>query len=242
QYYGLTKTNSVTVSGLNACQAYRIRVRAYQTVNGKNYWGKLWVATTYATRAKIVSNFRSTGSNNSVIYLAWTATPNATGYKVYMYDTTKKAYVLYKNISGAKNTTLSVTNLKNNTKYQFKIYAYLTYGGKTYNGFCSNALTASTKYNMVTANSAVSNSTKKITVKWNKALYTCSGYEVMWSTTSNFSSNFLSVYVKGQNSLSTTLTTAQSGKYYYVRVRAYKEANSKKTYCSWSKVMKVKVK
>ena len=95
---------------------------------------------------------------------------------------------------------------------------------------------------MVTISSIASSSTKRITVKWNKAYYSCTGYEVMWSTTSNFSSNFLSVYVKGQGTTSTTLKTSQSGKYYYVRIRPYKESNGKKTYCSWSAVKKIKVK
>ena len=95
---------------------------------------------------------------------------------------------------------------------------------------------------MVTMNSVTSPSKKRITVKWNKAWFSCTGYEVMWSTTSNFSSNFLSVYVKGQSTLSTTLKTAQSGRNYYVRVRAYTEKNNKKTYGSWSAVKTVKVK
>ncbi|MCH5320827.1 MAG: fibronectin type III domain-containing protein [Eubacterium sp.] len=241
-YCGITSGTTYTIKGLTSCTGYKIRVKAYKTVSGKNYYSNIWAGTSYATRAVRVSNFRTTGSNNAAIYLAWNKTSGATGYRVYIYDTAQKKDVLYKTITGAGNTTLTVPNLKNNTKYQFKIYAYLTYEGKTYNGYCSNALSASTKYNMVTVNSAASNSTKKITVKWNKAYYACTGYEVMWSTTSNFSSNFLSVYVNGQNTLSTTLTTAQSGKYYYVRVRAYKTENSKKTYGSWSTVKTVKVK
>lgn len=241
--YASTTTNKISVKGLNSFQEYTFRVKAYQNKSGKTYLGKYWVGVTYATRASKISNFRTTGSNNSTIYLAWNANSKATGYKVYMYDTAKKKDVLYKDIKGAKNTTLSVTGLKNNTKYQFKIYAYITTSGKTYNSYCSNVLNASTKYNMVTVNNVASNASKRITVKWNKAWYACSGYEVMWSTTKNFSSNYLSVYVNGQNSTSTTLKTAQSGKTYYVRVRAYKtDKNNKRTYCSWSSTKAIKVK
>ncbi|MCD7796290.1 MAG: hypothetical protein LUG95_01305 [Clostridiales bacterium] len=64
------------------------------------------------------------------------------------------------------------------------------------------------------------------------------GYQVMWSTTKNFKSNFLSVKVKGASQKKKTLTTAQSNKNYYVRVRAYKTKNGKTTYYSWSKTKK----
>lgn len=241
-FYSTTKSTKITVSGLATCKGYKIRVKAYKTVSGKNYYSNSWTEISYATRASNNLNFRATGANNSAVYLAWNKCSNATGYKVYIYDTAKKKYVLYKDIKGAGTTTLKVTNLKNNTKYQFKIYAYITYNGKTVNGFCSNAISAATKNNMITVNSIASNSSKRITVKWNKAWFACDGYEVMWSTTSNFSSNFLSVYVSKQSSTSTTLKTAQSRRYYYVRVRAYKTVNSKKTYGSWSAVKKVWVK
>lgn len=240
--YGSTTSNKISVKGLNSFQEYTFRVKAYQKKSGKTLLGKYWVGVTYGTRAAKISNFRSTGSNNSVIYLAWNKNARATGYKVFKYDTAKKSYVLYKDIKGANNTKLSVTGLKNNTKYQFKIYAYYKGSNGTYNGYCSSAISASTKFNMVTVNSIASKSSKRITVKWNKAWYSCTGYEVMWSTSKNFSSNFLSVYVKGQNTLSTTLKTAQSGRNYYVRVRVYTEKNNKKTYGSWSAVKTVKVK
>lgn len=241
-YYGKTTKTTYTVSGLASCKGYKIRVKAYKAVSGKNYFCKNWAEVSYATRATRVSKFRATGSNNSAIYLAWNKKSGATGYNVYKYDKSKKKYLLYKTVKGSNNTTLKVSGLKNNTKYQFKIYAYLTYNGKTYNGYCSNAISYSTKYNMVTINKVSSSKSKQITVKWNKPWYACSGYQVMWSTTRNFSSNYKSVYVSGQKNLSTTLKTAQSKKYYYVRVRAYKTVNSKKTYCSWSGVKKIRVK
>ena len=240
--YGSTTSNKISVKGLNSFQEYTFRVKAYKKVSGTTYYGKYWVGVTYGTRAARISNFRATGSNNGTIYLAWNKNARATGYKVFKYDTAKKSYVLYKDIKGANNTKLSVTGLKNNTKYQFKIYAY--YKGKTatYNGYCSNAISASTKLNMVTMNSVTSKSSKRITVNWNKAWYSCTGYQVMWSTAKNFSTNCQSVYVKGQSTLSTTLKTAQSGRNYYVRTRVYTEKNNKKTYGSWSAVKTVKVK
>ncbi len=240
--YATTKTNKISITGLNSFQEYTFRVKAYKSLSGKNYYGKYWVGVTYGTRAKRISGFKATGSNNSAVYLAWNKNARATGYRIYKYDPKTKKDTLYKDIKGANNTTLKVSGLKNNTKYYFKIQAYYTVNGRTYLSYRTNAITTATKYNMVTLNSAKSNSKKKITVKWNKAIYDCSGYQVMWSTTKNFSSNYLTVNVNGRNNLSTTLNTAQSGKRYYVRVRAYKTVNGKKTYCSWSGVKSVVVK
>lgn len=240
--YATTKANKISVTGLNSFQEYTFRVKAYQTKSNNTIWGKYWVGVTYGTRAPRISGFRATGSNNSAVYLAWNKNARATGYRIYKYDPKTKKDTLYKDIKGANNTTFKVSGLKNNTKYYFKIQAYYTVNGRTYLSYRTNQITTATKYNMVTLNSAKSNSKKRITVKWNKALYNCSGYQVMWSTTKNFSSNYLTVNVSGQNTLSTTLKTSQSGKRYYVRVRAYKTVNGKKTYCSWSGVKSVVVK
>ena len=240
--YATTQSNKISVKGLTSFQEYTFRVKAYKNLSGKTYYGKYWVGVTYGTRAPRISGFKATGSNNSAVYLAWNKNARATGYRIYKYDPKTKKDTLYKDIKGANNTTLKVSGLKNNTKYYFKIQAYYTVNGRTYLSYRTNAITTATKYNMVTLNSAKSNSKKKITVKWNKAIYDGSGYQVMWSTTKNFSSNYLTVNVNGRNSLSTTLNTAQSGKRYYVRVRAYKTVNGKKTYCSWSGVKSVVVK
>ncbi len=240
--YASTSGNKITVKKLSNATAYKFRVKAYKKSNGTTYYGKYWKGIEYATKPSKVSNFRATGSNNSAVYLAWNKNTKASGYKLFQYDTSKKKYVMIKDIKGSKNTTFKVAKLKNNTSYKFKIQAYSNIAGKTYYSDYSSIVTRATKKNMVTPKSAVSNSAKRITVKWNKAPYACSGYEVMWSTNSNFKNNFLSVYVNGQNKLSTTLKTSQSKKNYYVRVRAYKTVNGKKQYCSWSSTLKVKVK
>ena len=111
----------------------------------------------------------------------------------------------------------------------------------TFVGTKSKAKKIKTKNKQVTLRSAKSKKKKKITVKWKKKSGV-SGYQVMWSTSSNFKKNFLSRKISGSSKTSTTLTTAKSKKKYYVRVRAYKKRGKKYTYYSWSKTIKVKVK
>ena len=67
------------------------------------------------------------------------------------------------------------------------------------------------------------------------------GYQVMWSTYSDFSQNYLTKSVSSKY-LSTTLTTAKSKKTYYVKVRAYRTISGKKVYSPWSSKKTLKTK
>ncbi|MCM1114572.1 MAG: fibronectin type III domain-containing protein [Clostridium sp.] len=64
------------------------------------------------------------------------------------------------------------------------------------------------------------------------------GYQIMYSTTSDYKSN-KSIYVSS-STLSKTLTGLNSNKTYYVKVRAYKTKNGKKVYGFWSATKSVK--
>jgi hypothetical protein len=135
-----------------------------------------------------------------------------------------------------------ITDLKSNATYKFKVKAYKdAKEGVTLTGENSSAYTAYTKPEVAKIKSATSSSTKKIKVKWNK-VNSVTGYQVMWSTTKDFSSNYKSEYVTSASTVSKTVTTAKSNKKYYVRVRSYKTRDGKKIYSSWSDTLSVKTK
>ena len=46
--------------------------------------------------------------------------------------------------------------------------------------------------------------------------------------------------VKDAKKVTTTIKKLKSKKYYYVRIRSYKELNGKKYYSEWSKIKKAK--
>ncbi len=98
-------------------------------------------------------------------------------------------------------------------------------------------------YNVIpktqSVSSVKSSSYKTMKVSWKKDS-TVSGYQIQWSTSKKFSSNKKTVTVSKKNT-SKTIKTAQSGRKYYVRVRAYKTIDGKKVYGSWSKTKSVKV-
>ena len=95
----------------------------------------------------------------------------------------------------------------------------------------SNYLKTSTTPKQGNIKSVKSKSKKKITVSYSSRA--CTGYEIQWSTTKDFSSNYKSVRV-GSSTTTKTITTAQSRKAYFVRVRSYVKAGGVTSYGKWS--------
>lgn len=94
-----------------------------------------------------------------------------------------------------------------------------------------------------TAVTLKSSKKKQMTVKWKK-IGNSNGYEIQYSTSSKFAKKQTkTVTVKGQKSVSKTISKLKSKKKYYVRVRAYKDqGNGEKFYSTWSKTKSIKVK
>lgn len=89
---------------------------------------------------------------------------------------------------------------------------------------------------------SVKNSSKgKITVTWNKLSYV-NGYQIQYSTTSDFKSgtNKL-VKVKGASNTSKVISGLTKNKTYYVRIRTYKSIYGKYVYSNWSAKKTVKI-
>lgn len=236
---GTTTSTSYTVSSLASASNYSFRVRAYKTVNGTKYYGAYSSALVSATTPDKVTGLSTSARSTNYVTLKWTKQAGATRYRVYKYNSSTGKYALYKEVT---TNTCKVTGLKANTTYKFKVRAYKdAKEGITLTGAYSAVYTTYTKPTAPTIKSAVSSSKKKITVKWNK-VSSVTGYQVMWSTTKNFTSNYKSVNVTKASTVSKVITTAQSKKTYYVRVRAYTTRNGQKIYSPWSKTLSLKTK
>lgn len=236
---GTYTANSGTVSGLMPGCYNPVRVAAYTTVAGKNYIGGYCDYIKVKTLIGAV-NPKVSAYANSYITLTWDKQDASNGYEVYKYNSSSKKYELYKTITNANTNTCKVTGLSANKKYYFRVRTYQNDNGKkTYASFGST-VSQYTSVAKPSLKSAKSSSKKKIKASWAK-VSGASGYQVMWSTYSNFSSNYKTKSVTSKY-LSKTVTTAQSKKYYYVRVRAYKTVSGKKVYSPWSSTKKVKTK
>lgn len=230
---------SAQISGLLPGSVNYVHIAAYASSNGKTYIGNYNTAVKIETTVGAI-NPRVSAYANNFVTLTWNKQTAANGYEVFKYDASSKKYVLYKNITNPNTNTCKVTGLASNKKYDFKVRAYqIDDSEKTYAPFGAVV----SQYTSITnpkLNSAKSTSKKKIKASWSK-VGGASGYQVMWSTYKNFSKNYKTKSVKAKYS-SKTVTTAQSKKTYYVRVRAYKTVNGKKVYSPWSNTKKVKTK
>ncbi|WP_294823593.1 GH25 family lysozyme [uncultured Eubacterium sp.] len=230
---------SAQISGLLPGSVNYVHIAAYASSNGKTYIGNYNTAVKIETTVGAI-NPRVSAYANNFVTLTWNKQTAANGYEVFKYDASSKKYVLYKNITNPNTNTCKVTGLASNKKYDFKVRAYqIDDSEKTYAPFGA-VVSQYTSIAKPKLNSAKSTSKKKIKASWSK-VSGASGYQVMWSTYKNFSKNYKTKSVKAKYS-SKTVTTAQSKKTYYARVRAYKTINGKKVYSPWSSTKKVKTK
>jgi hypothetical protein len=86
--------------------------------------------------------------------------------------------------------------------------------------------------------SSVSAKSKGFTVKWNKQSNQTTGYQIQYSTRSDFS-NAATIYGGNANTTSKTITGRAGNTRYYVRIRTYKNIGGKYFYSSWSSAKSV---
>lgn len=192
------------------------------------------VPTTFApVSAAKVTNLKAKSKTNTIITFTWEKQDGVDYYNVYKYDSSTDSYIHIASTEGNVNK-IKISKLPEGTYFRFKVTAVAN--GKE--GLRSGPCKVVTNPRKVQTKLAKSNKKKKITFKWKKT--TCTGYQYQWSTSKNFKKNYLTKTTKKTN---VTISTSQSKKTYYVRVRAYKtHSNGTKYYGKWSTVKKVKVK
>ena len=143
EYYKSTNNTKLEIKKLSSAKEYKIKVRAYKKVKGKEYYGKYSsVKKEITTPAKVKNLAKKSVSTNS-IKISWNKVSRATGYKVYLYNSSKKKYEYYGKTS---NTTMTIKKLKSSKQYKIKVRAYKTYNKNQYFGSYSSILKVTTKY------------------------------------------------------------------------------------------------
>ena len=113
------------------------------------------------------SSFKASTVTNNSVKLTWNKVPDAQGYVIYKYNTTKKAW------ERVAKTTLNVdsytvTGLSGGVKYTFAINAYITAIGTEVLSLEYPTTTATTLFPTVTGFKVASSSTNAIKMTWNK--------------------------------------------------------------------------
>ena len=142
KYYGKTNKTSMKIKNLKAGTKYKVRVRAYKSVNGTQYLGEYSETLKTTTTPKKVTNLKLKSKSKNSIKLSWKKSSGATGYKVYVYNTKTKKYKYYGKIN---KTSITIKKLKSGKSYKIKVRPYKTVEGKQYLGDYSNILKVTTK-------------------------------------------------------------------------------------------------
>ena len=179
---------------------------------------------------------KSASQTTSSVKLSWSAVPGASGYTVYRYSPSKKAYVKAGTTEG---TSLTVSKLYVGTKYTFRVVSYgKTTAGKVYDSDVYALLKTATK-------TKTPELTKVTTTKGKAYVYHSdvsgeTGYTVYYSTKKD--SGFKKYANFKADTTRCDITGLTSGKTYYFKVRTYIKTDSGYVYSAWSAVKSVKIK
>ena len=161
-----TANTYYTVTSLQASRKDTYKVRAFSKTTSGTVYGNN-VSYTASTCPAAVSTFRQKSTTTTGYTLYWNSVQNATGYRIYRYDTRQKAYV---KLADTKNTYYKISSLKAGQSAKYKVRAYTTTPSGSVFG-------ATVTYTASTCPAAVSSIKQQST--------TTTGYTLYWSKVAN---------------------------------------------------------
>ena len=128
-YQGETKNTYFKVSGLNPASVYKLKVRAYISINNSKKYGTYSDVLTVGTGPNKVTGLKIKNATTNSLELKWDGVKEATGYAVYVYRESYQSFVLHKTTT---STSISITGLRAAKFYKMYVKAYSTLNGKKY--------------------------------------------------------------------------------------------------------------
>lgn len=164
-------------------------------------------------------------SKKTSLRLKWTKASGITGYKIYVYDASKKAYVRKKTITNPNTTIDTITGLKPGVTYHFKITTFNRINGVDYISYLSD----STLFAMtVPADSKivqVCGENHSAAIRWKK-ITGADGY-IIYRYNKKTKKYVRIAKVKGNSKFTYTNKKLKKSKTYSYKVKAYKTLNGK---------------
>lgn len=179
-----------------------------------------------ATNPAKVNNLKVSKTTASSVTLSWSKASGAQKYAVYTYNASSKKYT---KVGTSSTNSFTVKSLKPYTVYYFAVRAYKTVNGKNVYGEISKKVKAQTRLSLDIAKLSITTGGKsgQLKLTWTK-LSGVTGYVVYRSTSGKSGTYKKIATVKGSNTY--TDKKLHSSKNYYYLVRAYKNADGKRTY------------
>ncbi|MBQ7295294.1 MAG: fibronectin type III domain-containing protein [Clostridia bacterium] len=177
-------------------------------------------------------------SGKNSIKLTWQKVENATGYRVYRYDTSKSQWV---KLTSTKSLSYTANKLSEGTKYKFYVRAYTKLSDGTVIWSSSKVKREFSTTPPTPKNFAVSSKEKNtVSLSWDY-IDCADGYTVLYATSKNGKYKKLTG-TDNNNMTSFNVKGLKSGKTYYFKVRAYTEAYPENIRSSYTAVKSIKIK
>ncbi len=223
-----------TISSLKSGQSYFFKIRAYKTENGSNLYGAFGSVKRITTLPGSTSFTRTTSREGKII-LEWKAAEGADGYEIsYSQSSSFKSFkrIFVKDTELLRKT---FKTLESGKLWYFRIRSYTLVGTTRVYGSYSKTVSARAVPVTVTV-TGINGSEGAIEIFWKK-VQDCDGYEISYSTRSNFSDN-KSLIVNGSEKTSLRISGLIKGQKYYARVRAFKNVGKGHVYGEYGKTVK----
>lgn len=232
-----TTSRSYVESGLKTGYSAYYKVVAF-TKAGKTVYkasDSAKVKASVLTPGKITS--LTTESTTKTITLSWKQASDATGYRVYLYNTKTKAY---ETVTDTVKLSATVKNLKANTKYLFRVRAYLVYKTKTVfakeyvNDYAAYTLPSSVSGFTFDYNSVTTTGARLI---WD-AMSGIDGYELYSCKNASGDGRTLVAKLSDNSITGYTISNLKSGQKGYYVIRPYVK-RSKTVYGGFTSVLTI---
>ena len=214
---GDTTETSFSANDLNKGTVYKLRIRAFKKIGNKYFYSSFAYANT-ATIPDKVKTFTIKNITNTGYTLAWTRVTGANGYQVLKYDKAKGKYV---GLARGTMTSYKISGKSAGEKDKYAVRAIKNYDGKYYYGEFNKRTFVTRPQKVATVKTSVDRGHLKIS--WSK-VSNAEGYLIYYSSQKNGAYTRLA-QIKGNKTFSYT-TTQLAGKKVYIKVKAYRMADS----------------
>ncbi|MFT3952825.1 MAG: fibronectin type III domain-containing protein [Oscillospiraceae bacterium] len=124
---GKTTSTSFSLSGLTRNTTYPLRVKAFYTAGGKNFFSAA-ADLTASTAPNLVTGLKASAVTSKTATLKWTAAQGADSYRIYRVSADGTSTYL----TAVTKPTCALKSLSAKTTYTFRVYASKTIAGKAY--------------------------------------------------------------------------------------------------------------
>lgn len=238
-YLKSTASRKYTDEDVTSGKTYQYKVRCYWTIGGTNYYGNYSSVVSVTTPPAKVSGVSTAVRSSTYLTLSWDKVSGASGYRIYKYNTSSKAYEKVTTISKGSTVSYKITGLTVATEYQFKVRAYKKTDTGTLWGSSSSAYKDCTKPAQ-TKNLKAATKSSAVTLTWSKVAR-AGGYRIYRYNSKTKKYEKIAT-VKGNKTFSYKDTKLKKGSTMKYKVGAYKTYNGTNYYGAYSEVVSIKVK